>query len=81
MSNPALKQELIEKLDQLSEQELTEVQRKIDLIRSERHKRRYDPAKDAMLKGLFEGPPDLAERSEEILWEEFGIKKDDRTDE
>ena len=36
----------------------------------------YDPSKDPMIDGLFDGPPDLADRSTEILRAEFGIKKE-----
>jgi hypothetical protein len=37
----------------------------------------YDPAKDPFITGeaFFDGPPDLAERTEEILQAGFGMPK------
>jgi hypothetical protein len=37
----------------------------------------YDPEKDIMLHGLFDGPTDLASRTTEILRAEMGLRKDD----
>lgn len=58
-------------LDELPEEEfnalLRLVQSRIDAIE---HMKRYDPAKDPVLTGedLFDGPGDLSERVEEILY-------------
>lgn len=40
-------------------------------------KETYDPEKDIMLQGLFDGPPDLASRTTEILRAEMGLRKGD----
>jgi hypothetical protein len=58
-------------LDELPEDELAAllrlVQSRMDAIE---HMKRYDPAKDPVLTGadLFDGPGDLSERVEEILY-------------
>jgi hypothetical protein len=104
------REDLIAKLDKLSEDQIAKILRDVEtmaeelsdndkeieedaiigIIKSEsttiaenaeiilslpRRTKPYDPAKDKMRKGLFNGPPDLAERSSEILRAEFGIKE------
>ena len=49
-------------------------------IDAREHMAKYDPSKDPYLtgEGLFEGPPDLAARDEEIMYgEDYPLKKAD----
>jgi hypothetical protein len=63
------REQLIAKLDELNEEQIEALYDQIELlIAAEKKAREYDESKDTMLHhSIFEGPPDLGERSSEIL--------------
>jgi hypothetical protein len=70
----SVKQELLATLNTFDERQLAlmlDYARKLESLELAKD---YDPAKDPLV-GFFEGPPDLAERSSEILRAEFGLRK------
>jgi len=72
MSAQVVKDQIIEKLDKLSENQLLEVLHGVEKIHDITIPfEGYDESKDVMVTGLFEGPTDLAERVEEFLEEGF----------
>lgn len=73
-----LREDIIAKIEHMDEDALKALLRYVDIMLNENLPSEYNPAKDPMLTGelLFSGPSDLAERSEEILHNEFGIKNE-----
>lgn len=58
-------------LNELSDEQVETLLEHVRVFQLENaHKAKYDPAKDQILinDGLFDGPGDLAERAEEILY-------------
>lgn len=71
MDRSKLYYEILERVDELSDEELSALSSYVkEMIAAREHMARYDPAKDPTVtgEGLFEGPPDLSERVEEILY-------------
>lgn len=66
---------LLEQVEKLDDEAFEAFLREVNLMIARRPRcRPYDPAKDPILNGgLFDGSPDLAERSSDILRAEFGI--------
>jgi hypothetical protein len=63
--------ELLQQVDELSDEELVALLGYVkEMIGAREQMARYDPAKDPTItgEGLFDGPPDLSERVEEILY-------------
>jgi hypothetical protein len=69
-----IRKQLITKLDELSERELEALLHYIEVMQTMRLPDNYDEDHDPLV-GFFSGPTDLAERSKEILWAEFGLPK------
>jgi hypothetical protein len=63
----------------IAQMEREDVETHLSTIRTwheaEEQIKRYDPAKDRMLNGVFEGSPDLSSRVREILAQGFGRNK------
>jgi hypothetical protein len=74
MSALPVREALIAQLHNLSDDEVKAVLEFIDSMKAHRDVSEYDEANDP-LAGFFSGPADLAERSEEILRQEFGLYK------
>jgi hypothetical protein len=86
MTSTELRQELLKKIDHLSDQQLNQVLQFVNQVNQTATKSAIDPLADFIgqvdhgnlaqdinqdpLVGLFAGSPDLAEKSEEILAEE-----------
>ena len=72
MSDIPVRQELVDMLPQLTEEQIAVLLAVAREMKPAAVSQRapYDPEKDIFLKGLFEGPEDLAERVEDILEEE-----------
>lgn len=73
----ALRETLIEKLDGLTDEQVAAL---LSLVRAFEHEdeiaSEYDESKDPLV-AMFSGPSDLAERSEDILQQELGLRKTD----
>lgn len=74
MSALPIRQAIITRLDELTEDEAAAVLDFIESLQLKRDEAEHDAPHDP-LAGFFEGPSDLAERSEEILHQEFGLFK------
>ena len=75
-ANP--REELIAYLAKLSDKEVGKVLEFVQQLREEETAElasNYDTDNDPSI-GFFSGPPDLAERAEEMLWEGFGLRRD-----
>lgn len=70
----AIREQIIARLDHLTIVQATKVLEFIETVEEEAVEVEYDEANDPLI-GFFSGPPDLGERSEEILEEEFGLIK------
>jgi len=71
MERSSLYDELLKQVDELGDEELVALSKYVkEMIAAREHMANYDPAKDPTVtgEGLFEGPPDLSERVEEILY-------------
>lgn len=67
--------ELIQrKLNQFTEDQLNEVLSRIEEIESH-ESNNYDESRDLTI-GFIQGPEDAGQRTKDILWAEFGIKKE-----
>lgn len=76
-ANP--REELIAYLAKLSDQEVGKLLKFAQSLHDEEIldlSPDYDPDNDPSV-GFFSGPPDLAEKAEEILWEGFGLPKNE----
>ncbi len=84
--------ELIErKLDELSEEQLSNLLDYIEMMEPASEEDDYDESRDVMLGqftdksdtdrdalvGFISGPTDVAQHTEDILWAEFGLRKSD----
>lgn len=74
MSALPIREEVIAYLREMSDEEVAKVLAFVKEIRVEEQTSEYDEDNDP-LAGFFEGPPDLARTSQEILRREFGLKK------
>ncbi len=78
MDAPTIREKLINKiLNDLDDEQVGEVLRYTETLQSFKLPADYDEDNDPSV-GFFTGPEDLAERSEEILREEFGRPRDQR---
>lgn len=68
------REQIIRELFDLDDHTLEAILAYIKTLRSLRLSNDYDPDTDPMI-GMFDGEPDLATRSEEILRDEFGQRK------
>jgi hypothetical protein len=84
MSALPIREQFLREIDSLSDGEISALLQTIRLLKGTKTsseavqttvKPPYDPAKDKMRQGIFDGPPDLAEKSSEILRRELGVKK------
>jgi hypothetical protein len=66
----SLREQLIARIDTLSETQLAELLRYIEVLQSPELPDDYDPDNDPTI-GFISGPTDLAERTEDILNAEF----------
>ena len=73
MSALPLRDQIIAYLEKLSDEQASKVLNFIQTIEEAEIEPDYDEEDPAI--GFFSGPPDLAERSEEILQREYGIIK------
>lgn len=73
MSALPVRQAIIARLDELSEDQAAAVLRFIETVQSKYNVAEDDEINDPLV-GFISGPTDLAERTEEILWAEFGNK-------
>jgi len=84
MSALSIRQELIEKLDKLNDEQIRALLHVIRAFEKDGQfgvsPDEYDESKDALI-AMFSGPTDLAERSREILEKEFGAPKTYEQDE
>jgi hypothetical protein len=69
-----IREQIIARLDHLNEAQAAKVLEFIETIEEPAGEEEYDEANDPLI-GFFSGPPDLGERAEEILEEEFGLIK------
>lgn len=73
--------EIQTKIRELSDDEIRALMSFVQIeLEAREHLANYDPAKDPFLtgEGLFSGPPDLAERVEELLYgDDYPLKKAD----
>ncbi len=79
-ANP--REELIAYLAKLSDQEVGKLLQFAQILHDEEVVElnpEYDPDNDPSV-GFFSGPPDLAERAEEILMEGFGLPRHETKD-
>jgi hypothetical protein len=74
MSALPVREAVIAQLHNLSDDEVKAVLEFIASMKAHRDESEYDEAHDP-LAGFFSGPADLAESSEEILRQEFGLYK------
>lgn len=72
------REELIAKIEQMSDEQVESLLRYAKTLEIYQLPASYDPDNDPAV-GFISGPTDLAERTEEILWSEFGINKTDKT--
>ena len=76
MDAPTIREKLIDKiLNDLDDEQVGQLLRYVETLQSLTLPADYDEANDPSV-GFFSGPPDLAERTEEILHHEFGRSKD-----
>lgn len=68
-----VREQLIERLDQLSDEQLDALLNYTDTLLSHSAPSAYDPENDPII-GLFSGSPDLSRRSKEILRTELSTK-------
>jgi len=74
MSALPIREEVVSRLNDLSDEEIAEVLEFIKFVESERITIEQSDADDPAI-GFFSGPPDFAARSQEILRREFGRRK------
>jgi hypothetical protein len=74
MAESTLRAQLIEAVQGLSDEQTAVILQVIRLLQPAGEPPTYDPDADTLRNGLFAGPPDLASRAEEWLWEEAGRK-------
>ena len=76
MNSPSIRDEFVKKLDSLTDEQVAALLQMVEAFESTDHFAiaEYDEAKDPTI-AMFSGPTDLGEQSEEILNEEFGIRK------
>lgn len=74
MAAPDIRQQLIAKLDNLSDEEMKALLRYIEAMQSTSLPDDYDEANDPAI-GFFSADPEFASRTEEILQAGFGRSK------
>ncbi|MBZ0280915.1 MAG: hypothetical protein K8L97_09245 [Anaerolineae bacterium] len=74
-----VREQLIVKLNDLTDQEVEALLRYVDVMQSTRLPEGYDEDLDPSV-GFFSAESDYAERTEDILWTEFGLPKDQKDD-
>ncbi len=79
MSTLSIRQELIEKLDGLNDEQIRALLHVVRAFEGEGQFEslpdEYDESKDSLI-AMFSGPTDLDERSKNILENEFGVPSD-----
>lgn len=73
MVTPELREKIIGKLDEMTQQQAESVLRYIEVMTTYELPADYDPDKDPMI-GFLDGPEDLATRAEEILHGEIDVR-------
>jgi hypothetical protein len=76
MNSPSIRDEFVKKLDSLTDEQVAALLQMVEAFENSDYftPTEYDESKDPTI-AMFSGPTDLGERSEEILNEEFGIRK------
>ncbi|MFN8374797.1 MAG: hypothetical protein U0694_18200 [Anaerolineae bacterium] len=68
-----LREDVISKIERTSDKELAELAHYIEIMQNPELPADYDPDNDPSV-GFISGPTDWSERSEDILFQEFGIQ-------
>lgn len=74
MTTPDVREKLIKRLDKLTDEQVAELLRYVEVMQSLTLPEDYDPDHDPAI-GFFSGPPALGMRTKEILRAEFGLRK------
>lgn len=75
----SVREEIEHRLDRLNPEQLAELLRYIEVIEPSELPEDYDEDHDPLV-GFFSAEPDFATRSQEILRQEFGIRKPQNAD-
>ena len=78
MAALTIRKQLQSKLDLLTDDQLAELLRYIEVMQSSVLPETYDEDNDPSV-GFFSAPPDYASRAKEVLQAEFGIRKSSDT--
>jgi hypothetical protein len=81
MDTPTIREKVIAEMNNLHDEEVAQILDYVLMLKAEtEHLADYDPAQDPILTGedLFDGPGDLSEHDEEILYGE-SLHGDERT--
>ena len=79
MNSPSLREAFVKKLDELTDEQVAALLNMVEAFEFPSTSEGYDESKDPTI-AMFSGPNDLAERSEDILAEEFGVRKTGKDD-
>jgi hypothetical protein len=79
MNSPSLREAFVKKLDELTDEQVAALLNMVETFDYSSASEEYDESKDPTI-AMFSGPTDLAERSEDILADEFGVRKTGKDD-